>query len=149
MRKALVIILFIFPMSLAAQTVPPVNSEYRITDSTSARHINWKKVAEIAALHLAGQFDAYSTHRLMTDRPTGTWAKEYNPLLKPFAGSDEIYPAIGVGDSVLDVWLWRARRRPNKLAAWTVIISQSAFHVWCAEHNLNLNRKLWAQYGTH
>jgi hypothetical protein len=70
-----------------------------------------------AAAHSAAAFDAWTTRRSVSAGNV-----ELNPLLKPFANSNSLYPVMQVGPAVSDFVGWKMMRskRPLFRKLWWV-----------------------------
>jgi len=95
-------------------------------------------------LMLSGQFDAYTTYHVLNNCPyEHCW--EVNPILKPFASTPLIFPAIAAGDSfVLAGGHDLLPGHPRIRAA--IIYGFVGLHVWCGLHNLKMASQ-GEQYG--
>lgn len=92
---------------------------------------NWYLLA--AASHGAAGFDAWTTRRSMQ-----SGAVELNPLLKPFANSNAIYPALQVGPTVssyLAKRMMRSNRPLYRKLWWVPQVASTAVSLTCGIKN--------------
>jgi hypothetical protein len=92
---------------------------------------NWYLLA--AASHGAAGFDAWTTRRSMQ-----SGAVELNPVLKPFANSNAIYPALQVGptlSSYLAKRMMRSNRPIYRKLWWVPQLASTAVSLTCGIKN--------------
>jgi hypothetical protein len=91
----------------------------------------------MVAEHSAAIFDAWTTRNSL-DSGNGY---ERNPLMKPFAGSAAIYPALQVAPVGLDFLSHRMMRSRNSLFRSTWWLPQAASiaaSLWCGSRNIQV-----------
>jgi hypothetical protein len=103
-----------------------------------ARIVAGKRAWLLLALaqHGAAGFDAYTTRRAVDEGHP-----ELDPLIRPFAHSPAIYPAIQVGPALLDFLGYRmmtSRRRWARRIWWLPQAVATAGFIWAGAHNLSL-----------
>ena len=91
-------------------------------------------------LMVAGQFDAATTYRVLSTCPPTERCWEVNPLLKPFADSPMIFPAIAVGDSLVLNISNRYHGPHRKILRAILVGGFIGLHVWCGFHKIGLAR---------
>lgn len=88
------------------------------------------------AQHGAAFFDAYTTREAMTHH------RELDPLMRPFAHSAAVYPAMQIAPLGLD-WLGgrlaTSRHRWLRRIWWLPQAAATAGFVWSGTHNLHLS----------
>jgi hypothetical protein len=88
------------------------------------------------AQHGAAGFDAYTTRQAVD-----AGHPELDPLIRPFAHSPAIYPAIQAGPALLDFLGYRmmtSRRRWARRIWWLPQAVATAGFIWAGAHNLSL-----------
>jgi hypothetical protein len=88
------------------------------------------------AQHGAAGFDAYSTRRAVDEGH-----RELDPLMRPFAHSPAIYPAMQVGPALLDLLGYRmltSQRRWARRIWWLPQAIATAGFIWVGTRNLKL-----------
>jgi hypothetical protein len=127
------------PATAAALPAPvayiatPKPSTVKLTESERQKKI-W--YALTIANHSAVAFDAYSTRYAVS-----RGARELNPMLKPFASSGWIYPAMQVGALGLDYVSHKMMRSKNPILRkmWWLPQSANAASSFAAGiHNMNV-----------
>jgi hypothetical protein len=106
------------------------------------------KLLLIAALHASVSFDAWSTYRVQT-MPTaaGIAIHEDDPLMRPFARSPAIYPAINLLPIPLDYAILKAHTRRAKWLAYSLAIGVIFLETKTSINNMQLynqNRRSYA-----
>lgn len=87
--------------------------------------------------HGTAAFDAYSTRQAI-----GRGAVEMDPLMRPFAHSAGIYPAIQVGPVLLDILARHMQRSENRFARrmwWAPQSVSTAGFLFSGVHNLGVS----------
>lgn len=91
----------------------------------------------IVVEHAAAGFDAYSTRQSL-----GHGGQELNPLLKPFANSAAIYPALQVWPTGMDFVSNRMMRSSNRVLRrtwWVPQVASTVAFVTFGIHNLGVH----------
>jgi hypothetical protein len=113
--------------------VPPI--EAKPTTATETRSFNMKTWHVLSATsHGAAAFDAWTTRRNVS-----AGMVELNPLLKPFANSNAIYPALQVGPSLtnyLSKRMMRSNRPLYRKLWWVPQVASTAVSVTCGVMNV-------------
>jgi hypothetical protein len=104
------------------------------------------KLLLIAALHASVSFDAWSTYRVQT-MPTaaGIAIHEDDPLMRPFAKSPAIYPALNAMFSPLDFMILRSHTRKQKWVAYSLAVGAIIMEITAGSNNMNLYERLGHQ----
>ena len=92
------------------------------------------------AQHGAATLDAYSTRQVLGSGH----GRELDPLLRPFAGSAALYPAIQVAPAFLDFWSFRmmnSRRNWVRRVWWVPQTAATAGFIYSGVHNLGIRRQ--------
>lgn len=85
-------------------------------------------------VYVSGQFDSATTHYTL-NHCRGCY--ELNPLLKPFARSNSVYPAIAIGDSSY-LYLYSRYHKHHKWIARAIVIGGIALHIYCGINNIKV-----------
>jgi hypothetical protein len=108
----------------------------REAESAPARR-NWLMLSIVE--HSAATFDAYSTRQAVS-----RGAVEQDPLMRPFAHSPAIYPAIQVGPVLFDL-LARHMQRSNynfeRRTWWVPQTASTGMSIFAGVHNLNIRER--------
>lgn len=99
------------------------------------------------ANHSAATFDAWSTRRVIR-RGSGY---EMNPLMRPFAHSSALYPAIQVGPTLLNLIGRKMQQSQNTWARrfwWVPQTVGTIGSFWSGFHNLGVARRQPGQLGS-
>jgi hypothetical protein len=86
-----------------------------------------------ATAHGAAGFDAWTTRHNIS-----SGSVELNPLLKPFANSNGIYPVLQVGPTLMDLVGWKmmsSKHRVIRKVWWVPQIASSAISLTCGIKN--------------
>jgi hypothetical protein len=92
------------------------------------------------AQHGAAAFDAYATREAVSSGR----GRELDPLLRPFAGSAALYPAMQVGPALLDyvgLRMMNNRRAWVRHIWWVPQTFATAGFLWAGSHNLSMARQ--------
>ena len=95
------------PVAPMIKAATPVQPQLKAEQREKNRR-NWYLLA--AASHSASAFDAWTTNRALRNGSV-----ELNPMLKPFAGSNSLYPVMQLGPAVTDFVGLRMRRSNRTL----------------------------------
>jgi hypothetical protein len=109
--------------------VPAVEKTAPIKKHASARQ--WLLLS--TAAHSAAGFDAWSTRRNIN-----SGSVELNPLLKPFANSNSIYPVMQIGPTMMDLVAWKmmsSNHRVLRKLWWVPQAASSAISFSCGIKN--------------
>jgi hypothetical protein len=86
-----------------------------------------------ATAHGTAGFDAWTTRHNIS-----SGSIELNPLLKPFANSNGIYPVLQVGPTLMDLVGWKminSKHRVIRRVWWVPQIASSAISLTCGIKN--------------
>lgn len=90
--------------------------------------------AQVIPLMVTGQFDAATTFNVDRYR---TLHHEDNPLLKPFAPTPMIFPAMALADS-MTLNLVNRYGKHHKIIGYVIVGAFIGLHIGCGFHNLSL-----------
>lgn len=119
------------PAAPMIKAVTPVQPELK-TEQREKNRRNWYLLA--AASHSASAFDAWTTNRALRNGSV-----ELNPMLKPFAGSNSLYPVMQLGPAVTDFVGLRMRRSNRTLVRklwWVPQAASTAASLTCGIKNM-------------
>jgi hypothetical protein len=92
---------------------------------------NWMLLS--ATAHAAAGFDAWTTRHNIS-----SGSIELNPILKPFANSNSIYPVLQVGPTLMDFVGWKmmsSKHRVLRKVWWVPQVASSAISLTCGIKN--------------
>ncbi len=105
------------------------------------------KALLILALHASVTFDAWTTIRVQNEPfPAHFQAVEDDPLMRPFARGNAMYPAINLLPLPIDLAILRAKSRKAKAITYGIAVAAIAMEIVVARRNLNLYSLTKAQY---
>lgn len=84
---------------------------------------------------IAGQFDAATTYRSLSNCPPTWTCWEVNPLFKPFASSPAAFPAMFESDLITNHLLAKLAHRHKRLSE-ALMIGSIGLHIWAGYHNM-------------
>ena len=114
------------------KVTPPAQSPQK-AESREQNKRSWYLLA--MASHSASAFDAWTTNRAIANG-----GQELNPLLKPFAGTNSLYPVMQIGPAVTDYVGFRMKRSNNKTVRrfwWMPQVASTALSLTCGFKNLS------------
>lgn len=116
----------------------PAASSFTVEAKRRQNKRAWLLLA--VAQHGAATLDAYSTRQVLGSGH----GRELDPLLRPFAGSAALYPAIQVAPAFLDFWgsrMMNSRRNWVRRVWWIPQTAATAGFIYSGVHNLGIRRQ--------
>jgi hypothetical protein len=122
-------------VSIAPLIKPVPSIDSRQIQTSEPRKLNTRAWYLLTATsHGAAAFDAWTTRRNISSGMV-----ELNPMLKPFANSNAIYPALQVGPTVTTYLSRRMMRSDRSLFRklwWTPQVASTAISLTCGVMNV-------------
>jgi hypothetical protein len=128
------------PLEFSSSLALPVTPMIRPAASIEAREPMAKPKPNVrqwmllsATAHGAAGFDAWTTRHNIN-----SGSVELNPVLKPFAKSNSLYPVLQVGPTLIDFVGWKmmsSKHRVLRRVWWVPQIASSAISLTCGIKN--------------